>query len=84
MSERTSEQVLTTAFGDAVRRLRHERGWSQEEFADRVGVHRTYMGGVERGERNVILVNIGRISESLGLPLAGLMAEVDREIPSRQ
>ena len=84
MSERPSEQVLTTAFGDAVRKLRRERGWSQEEFADRVGVHRTYMGGVERGERNVILVNIGRISESLGLPLAGLMAEVDREIPSRQ
>ena len=72
-----------TAFGNAVRKLRRDRGWSQEEFADHVGVHRTYMGGVERGERNVSLVNIGRISESLEMPLAALMAEVDRALASR-
>ena len=83
MPERTSEQILMTAFGNAVRKLRRDRGWSQEEFADHVGVHRTYMGGVERGERNVSLVNIGRISESLELPLAALMAEVDRALASR-
>jgi transcriptional regulator with XRE-family HTH domain len=83
MPERTSEQILMTAFGNAVRKLRRDRGWSQEDFADRVGVHRTYMGGVERGERNVSLVNIGRISESLELPLAALMAEVDRALASR-
>jgi transcriptional regulator with XRE-family HTH domain len=83
MPDRTHEQILTTAFGDAVRKLRRDRGWSQEEFADRVGVHRTYMGGVERGERNVSLVNIGRISESLELPLAALMAEVDRVLAAR-
>jgi transcriptional regulator with XRE-family HTH domain len=83
MPERTSEQILMTAFGVAVRKLRRDRGWSQEEFADHVGVHRTYMGGVERGERNVSLVNIGRISESLEMPLAALMAEVDRALASR-
>jgi transcriptional regulator with XRE-family HTH domain len=83
MPERTSEQILMTAFGNAVRKLRRDRGWSQEEFADHVGVHRTYMGGVERGERNVSLVNIGRISESLEMPLAALMAEVDRALASR-
>jgi transcriptional regulator with XRE-family HTH domain len=75
------EQILT-AFGAAVRKLRRDRGWSQEEFADRVGVHRTYMGDIERGERNVSLVNIGRIAESLGIPLAVLMAEVDRALPA--
>jgi transcriptional regulator with XRE-family HTH domain len=58
--------------------LRRERGWSQEEFADRVGVHRTYMGGVERGSRNVGLVNIGRIATGLNVTLTALMAEVER------
>lgn len=81
MAERAPEQILM-AFGAAVRSLRRGRGWSQEEFADRVGVHRTYMGGVERGERNVSLVNVGRIAESLELPLAALMAEVDRTLAS--
>jgi transcriptional regulator with XRE-family HTH domain len=43
-----------------------------------VGVHRTYVGGIERGERNVSLVNIGRIAAGLGISLGDLMAEVDR------
>jgi transcriptional regulator with XRE-family HTH domain len=68
---------LLVAFGAAVRRLRSQRGWSQEEFADRVGVHRTYMGGVERGERNLSLMNIGRIAQALQVTLSALMAEVE-------
>ena len=68
---------LLAAFGAAVRRLRSERGWSQEEFADRVGVHRTYMGSVERGERNLSLLNIGRIAQGLQLTLSAFMAEVE-------
>lgn len=71
---------LLRAFGAAVRRLRSERGWSQEEFADRVGVHRTYMGAIERGERNLSLVNIGRIAAGLEISLAALMAEVERDL----
>jgi transcriptional regulator with XRE-family HTH domain len=71
---------LWMAFGAAVRRLRKEKGWpSQEGFADHVGVHRTYMGDIERGERNVSLTNIGRIAAGLGMSLAALMAEVERE-----
>ncbi|MGO9180066.1 MAG: helix-turn-helix domain-containing protein [Candidatus Limnocylindrales bacterium] len=70
---------LLAAFGAAVRRLRRERGWSQEEFADRVGVHRTYMGSVERGERNLSLLNLGRIAQALQLPVSALMAEVERD-----
>lgn len=69
---------LRVAFGAAVRRLRQERGWSQETFAERVGVHRTYMGDVERGERNISLLNIGRIAVALDLPLGRLMGEVER------
>jgi transcriptional regulator with XRE-family HTH domain len=69
---------LLVAFGVAVRALRQERRWSQEELADRVGIHRTYIGGVERGERNIGLVNVGRIAKAFGMSVAKLMAEVDR------
>ncbi len=73
-----SAPPILSAFGAVVRDLRRRRCWSQEEFADRVGVHRTYVGGIERGERNVSLVNIGRIAAGLGISLGDLMAEVDR------
>jgi transcriptional regulator with XRE-family HTH domain len=57
-------------FGRRTRQLRKLRGWSQEELADECGLHRTYIGGVERGERNVSLVNIERIARALrvGIP----------------
>lgn len=53
---------------------------SQEEFAHRVGVHRTY---IERGERNLSLLNIGRIATALHVPLSALMAEVEKLTPYR-
>jgi transcriptional regulator with XRE-family HTH domain len=52
-------------FGDRVRAVRLERGWSQERFADICGLHRTYVGSVERGERNVSLLNIWVIADAL-------------------
>lgn len=77
--------ALLAAFGAAVRALRAGRGWSQEEFADRVGLHRTYVGDVERGERNISLINIERFASALDLGLAGLMAEVDaKRKPARK
>jgi transcriptional regulator with XRE-family HTH domain len=51
--------------GRNLRAYRLERGLSQEEFADVVGVHRTYMGGLERGERNLTLRSLERIAERL-------------------
>ena len=82
MPDRTRPDLLV-AFGAAVRRLRHDRGWSQEEFADRVGLHRTYVGAIERGERNLSLVNVGRIAAALRVSLSGLMAEVEKPTTSR-
>ncbi len=63
----------------AIRRLRKDAGYSQESFADRCGVHRTYMGSVERGETNISLDNIERIARALRLTPAQLLAEAERE-----
>jgi transcriptional regulator with XRE-family HTH domain len=55
-------------FGNRVRAERERLGVSQEELADRAGMHRTYLGGVERGERNIGLLNLLRIARALGVP----------------
>jgi DNA-binding XRE family transcriptional regulator len=77
---------LCVAFGRRLRALRQHRGLSQEAFALRAGLHRTYVGGIERGERNPSLVNLGRIADALGVSLerlfAGLVApEAGRPTP---
>ncbi len=56
-------------FGKRLRTLREERGWSQEEFADRAGLHRTYVSAVERGVRNPTLSVLGRLAEALGVSI---------------
>ena len=55
------------AFGRHLRQLRKDRGYSQEGFALKAGMDRTYVGGVERGERNISLVNICKLAEVLGI-----------------
>lgn len=62
-------------FGATVRALRQERGFSQEAFAHQVGLDRTYIGGIERGERNVSLDNIHRIAAALEISPAVLFEE---------
>jgi transcriptional regulator with XRE-family HTH domain len=59
-------------FGQAVREGRAQLGISQEELAARAGLDRTYVGGVERGERNVSLLNITRIANALEVPVKKL------------
>lgn len=59
-------------FGERVRELRHERGVSQEAFADLCGLHRTYMSGIERGLRNVSIENVVKIARTLEVPVGAL------------
>lgn len=61
------------AFGQRVRELRVGMGVSQEALADRAGLHRTYVGSVERGERNVSLDAIWAMADALGVPAADLL-----------
>ncbi len=75
-------KTLCEAFGSRVRELRAKLGLSQEKFADRCGLHRTYMGGIERGERNPSLVNIARIAKGLGITLSELFASDDFDGPT--
>lgn len=60
-----AEGDLQRAFGRSVRAHRLRLGLSQEALADQLGVHRTYLGGVERGERNLTLQTVERIAASL-------------------
>lgn len=72
------EETLSERFGKLVRRLREENGYSQEDFAFRVGLHQTYVSSVERGERNVTIGTADRIATALGTTLSGLFAELER------
>ena len=62
-----TEGDLQRIFGRNMRKYRQAKGMSQEQFADFVGVHRTYMGGIERGERNLTLCSLERLCEHLQL-----------------
>ncbi len=70
-------KTLGKQFGERVRELRTTRGLSQEELAFKSGVHRTYLGGIERGERNPSLRNISAIAEALGVTLSQLFLFAD-------
>lgn len=61
------EGELQKIVGRNLRQYRLDHGFSQEAFADHMGVHRTYMGGVERGERNLTLKTLEKMAEMLGL-----------------
>lgn len=69
------EGDLQRIFGRNLRRYRQDRELSQEDFADTLGVHRTYMGGVERGERNLTLRSVERLAARIGIPPLDLLKD---------
>ena len=70
-----ASRSVKSRFGSTLRRLREERGYSQEELAERADLHRNYVGGVERGERNVGLENIVKLAKALSVAPKELFAD---------
>jgi transcriptional regulator with XRE-family HTH domain len=75
---RTRQADPRVAFGHAVRKLRHSKGISQEKLADLAEIHRTYIGDVERGVRNISLLNMSKIAAALEVSLSRLVQEMER------
>ncbi|MDA8269538.1 MAG: helix-turn-helix transcriptional regulator [Actinomycetota bacterium] len=75
------EGELQQCLGRRLRMIRTTTGLSQEDFADRLGIHRTYIGGLERGERNVTLRTVERIAERLGIEAMSLLDDASRREP---
>ena len=73
------EEEVLAAFGRAVRKVRLERGFTQEGLAEAAGIHPRYVSDVERGQRNVGMVNIDRMAGALSVDLPTLMAEVEAQ-----
>jgi transcriptional regulator with XRE-family HTH domain len=73
-------QELQIALGKRIRVLRLEKGFSQESFADHCELHRTYMGGIERGEHNLTLQTALTISRGLTVSLSELLSGIEAQI----
>lgn len=71
------------ALGRAIRKLRLDQGISQEGLAARSGLHRTYVGGIERGERNVSFGNLLKLAAALGVRLSELVALAESFVRAR-
>ncbi|HEY0170012.1 MAG TPA: helix-turn-helix transcriptional regulator [Pyrinomonadaceae bacterium] len=69
-----TKQDIKSRFGLAIKQRRQEVGISQEVLAERAGLHRTYIGDIERGARNLSLENIEKLAKALQLPISDLFA----------
>lgn len=67
------EQAALRRLGDNIRALRKQKGWSQEALAFEAGLDRTYVSSVERGERNIALLNLQRLARTLGVEVGELV-----------
>jgi transcriptional regulator with XRE-family HTH domain len=67
-----SKRKILIAFGDRVRELRKEKGLSQEELSYKTDLHRTYIGMIERAEKNITLTNIEKIAKALDVDIKKL------------
>lgn len=74
------DERTQVAFGKALRKHREEFGISQEELAARAGMNRTYVGDIERGERNVSIVNMWKLAKALKVSLSVIVAEMERQL----
>ena len=69
------ETKVLKALGNVIREARNQKGWSQEKLAEETGLHRTYIGSVERGERNIGAINIVNLTSILSIEPNTLFAD---------
>ena len=74
------DDEILKRLGSRLRDLRIAASMSQEELAGRAGLHHTYVGGIERGERNVAVVNLVRLARALLVDVGALMLNIDSEV----
>ena len=77
MAKRGTRPDIRERFGDAVRDRREVLGMTQEDLAEKAGIHRTYVSDIERGSRNVSLINMERLAVALAIPVSGLFLLVE-------
>jgi transcriptional regulator with XRE-family HTH domain len=75
--------ALLKELGKRVRQRRDVKNWSQEEFAHVAGFHRTYIGQIERGEKNLSFTNLAKISNVLGVTISELLAGMEDGSPGK-
>ncbi|WP_141058912.1 helix-turn-helix domain-containing protein [Stenotrophomonas rhizophila] len=72
-----NEETVAIALARAIRARRLALGFSQDSFADRIAMHRSYYAALERGQRNMTLSTLGRLAQGLGCPISVLFIEAD-------
>lgn len=73
-----AKDLMLRQLGEYLRSVREEHGWSQEDLAYECELHRTYIGSVERGEYNVTLLTLRRITDALGISLAEAVGSISK------
>ncbi len=74
----TMNRELSNKFGELIKQIRKEKGISQEELGFRSNVHRTYIGMIERGEKNITLENIEKIAKGLGVSMKLIFEQLEK------
>tara|TARA_B100000795_G_scaffold81902_1_gene59096 strand:+ start:16 stop:249 length:234 start_codon:yes stop_codon:yes gene_type:complete len=75
-----SKNKILIKFGEKVRKIRKEKEFSQEGLAYKADLHRTYIGMIERAEKNITLINIEKIANALEVEIKELLANNDKDI----
>jgi transcriptional regulator with XRE-family HTH domain len=77
MSYAKDEKRFLQRVGESIRDIREKKGWSQEELGFESGVHRTYVGAIERGERNLSLLSLRKITNALNVSVPSVLMGED-------
>ncbi len=77
MKNKNQKEDINVLFGQNIKRIRLSKKISQEKLGEIANLHRTYIGMIERGEKNITLINIGKLSKALGISIESLFSGID-------